>query len=119
MWQFISVGILSGILTGSIGGGGQVVIVPLLMYCGLTFQEGVAISLAVNAIPQSAPGLYLYYKKGDFKPREALSVIIGAVMGVFVGSYIVLKYKFSQKALSRFLSFLMVILGILVGYFYG
>jgi hypothetical protein len=119
MWQYLLVGIISGILTGSIGGGGQVVIVPLLMYCGLSFQEGVAISLAVNAVPQSAPGLYLYYKKGDFKLREAIFVIIGALIGVFFGSYLVIKYKLTQKTLSRFLSFLMIFLGILVGYIYG
>jgi uncharacterized membrane protein YfcA len=119
MWQYLSVGILSGILTGSIGAGGAVVMVPLLMSCGLTLQESVAIGLAVTAVPQSGPGLYLYYKKGDFRAKEALFVIIGSLIGVLMGSYIVIKYKFTQKTLSRFLSFLMIFLGILMGYFYG
>lgn len=119
MWQYLSVGILSGILTGSIGAGGAVVMVPLLMSCGLTIQESVAIGLAVTAVPQSVPGLYLYYKKGDFRPKEALFVIIGSLIGVLMGSYIVINYKFTQKTLSRFLACLMIFLGILIGYFYG
>jgi uncharacterized membrane protein YfcA len=119
MLHYIIIGLISGLLAGMIGAGGQVIMLPLLMSTGLTYNQSLAIGLAVNAVPQTGPGLYLYYKNGDFKLRESIYVIIGSTIGVLFGAYIVTKYKLSQKIMSRILSISMIILAGIIWYKFG
>jgi uncharacterized membrane protein YfcA len=116
---FIFVGLFSGIMAGIVGSGGQVVMMPLLLLCGLNYNESIAINLAVNAVPQTVPGLYLYYKKGQFKYKESIAVIIGSTFGIFIGAYVVTKNNLSQKFLIRILSLSMIILGYIIWYIWG
>ena len=101
---------MSGLLAGMIGAGGRVIMLPLLMWTGLTYNQSIAIGLAVNAVPQTGPGLYLYYRKGEYKIIESIYVIIGSTIGVLIGAYIVTEYNLSQKLMSRVLAIGMVIL---------
>lgn len=110
---------ISGLLAGMIGAGGQVIMLPLLMWTGLTYNQSIAIGLAVNTVPQTGPGLYLYYKNGDFKWRQSIFVIIGSTIGVLTGAYIATKYKLSQKLMSRILAISMVILSVIIWYNFG
>lgn len=118
MLKYILIGLISGVLAGIIGIGGQVIMMPLLMWSGLSYNQSLAVGLAVNAVPQTGPGLYLYYKNGDFKWKESLYVIIGSTIGVFFGAYFVTKNNLSQKFMSKLLSIGMVILAGLIWYNY-
>jgi uncharacterized membrane protein YfcA len=119
MLKYVLIGLLSGLLAGMIGAGGQVIMLPLLMWTGLTYNQSIAIGLAVNAVPQTGPGLYLYYKKGDYKFLESIYVIIGSTLGVLIGAYTVTKYKLSQKIMSRILAISMIFLSGIIWYNFG
>ena len=61
------IGIITGTSVGLTGMGSGILTVPLLIYAGMTPHETVATVLALHVFPQALPGLYLYYKRGDFK----------------------------------------------------
>lgn len=119
MLIYTLIGLLSGLMAGMIGAGGQVIMLPLLMWSGLTYNQSIAIGLAVNAVPQTGPGLYLYYKNGDYKFWESVYVIIGSTIGVLFGAYIVTAYELSKKFMCRVLSISMIILAIIMWYSFG
>jgi hypothetical protein len=119
MWQFLAVGIISGILSGSLGAGGGVIMVPLLLLCGMTIQESITVGLAITTVPSGAPGLYLQYKAGNFKVKESIIVTFGVLIGIIIGSYVIIEYNLSQKTLTRALSILMMFLSIYIGFRYG
>ena len=60
---FIIIGLITGTSVGLTGIGTGVLLIPLLIYSGMNPQETVATVLALQVVPQSFPGLYLYYKK--------------------------------------------------------
>jgi uncharacterized membrane protein YfcA len=110
----IIIGLISGFMAGLLGSGGQVIMMPLLIFFGLSYNESIAINLAVNAVPQTGPGLYLYYKKGAFKFKETIAVIIGSCFGVLRGAYFVTNYNMSQKFLTKMLAIVMITLGVII-----
>ena len=119
MLIYILIGLLSGIMAGMLGAGGNVIMLPLLMWSGLTYNQSIAIGLAVNAVPHTGPGLYLFYKNGDYKFWESLYVILGSTIGVLVGAYMITAFKLSQKFMCRVLSIIMVILAGIMWYNFG
>jgi uncharacterized membrane protein YfcA len=85
-------GILTGLLSGAIGLGGGIIVIPglvLLMGAGQKLAQGT--SLMMLAIPFAAVGAYNYYKAGN--ARMDWAVLLG--VGVMIGSY------FSSKWINR------------------
>lgn len=83
------IGIFSGVLSGLVGVGGGIVIVPCLVYF-LAFSQKMAqgTSLAVLTLPVVFLGMFQYYKQGyvDYKP--ALIIAIGFCVGSLFGGKI-------------------------------
>ena len=112
---FLVIGLCCGLLAGTLGAGGYSIMMPLLMWSGMSYAEAVAVGLAVNSVPQGAPGLYLYYKKGKWRVNESIAVIIGSTIGVLIGAYIITTYKIPQLLLTRILAISMILIGIVIG----
>ena len=113
MILFIFIGILSGLLTG-LSGTGSVVMIPLLSFAGLTIAEALSIVLAVHILPTSLPALYLYLKKGKFRYKEAIAVIIGVTVGIFIGTFLVTKCNISEKRMSIIIGSIMIAVGLVM-----
>ena len=75
----------AGLVNGFFGGGGGMVLVPLLAgRCGLGQRRAFATSIAVIA-PLCALSASIYYLRGGLDLRSALPYLAGGLVGGFVG----------------------------------
>lgn len=76
----IPIGIVIGILLGSVGGGGSLVAVPALVYVGDQTVRGAQAGALVVVIAASSIGFVSYLRRGDVRWRAGLA--FGAAAGV-------------------------------------
>jgi uncharacterized protein len=96
----IFVGILAGILSGLVGIGGGIIMVPLLvLWLGFSQHQAQGTSLAVLMVPVTAAGVYNYYKQGYVDWRYAAVIAVFFVVGGFFGSK--LAVTIDQKMLKK------------------
>ena len=89
------------IITGIFGIGTGLLLVPVLLHFNFTFQQAIAISLLLQTIPNSFPGVYMYWKEGQLPVKTGLLIAFMAGIGIFIGSYIGSKKLIPQKYLNR------------------
>ena len=88
---YIIVGIIAGTLSGLVGIGGGIVIVPLLVILfGLSQHEAQGTSLAVLSIPVCIIAAWAYYRSGYVNLPVAALVALGFVIGGLLGPKIAL-----------------------------
>jgi len=84
--QLIAIGLAGGVLSGLLGVGGGVVMVPLLvLWAGYAQRDAHALSLGA-IIPISIAGIATYGIAGEVRIWDALALSIGAVAGARVGA---------------------------------
>ena len=89
---YFLIGIISGVSMGIIGVGAGMLTIPLLLYTGISVQQAVATSLIIQLLPQSLPGVMLYFKKGVIDIKLLIIsafLVIGSLVGIYIGSYLV------------------------------
>ncbi|AWM15244.1 sulfite exporter TauE/SafE family protein [Flavobacterium sp. NRK F10] len=84
----ICIGLLAGILSGLIGIGGGIIIVPLLLLLGFTQQEAQGTSLAALLPPVTLLAVLNYHKEGFVDWRYAVMISLFFIVGGFLGSKI-------------------------------
>ncbi len=85
------IGIFSGALSGLVGVGGGIIIVPCLVFF-LAFPQKLAqgTSLALLSLPVVFLGMLQYYKQGYVDVKVVAIVAIGFILGNFFGSKVAL-----------------------------
>jgi uncharacterized protein len=84
--QLIAIGISGGILSGLLGVGGGIIMVPLLvLWAGYSQRDAHAISLGA-IIPISLAGVVTYGVAGEVRVWDAVALALGAVAGARVGA---------------------------------
>lgn len=84
--QLIAIGLAGGLLSGLLGVGGGVIMVPLLvLWAGYAQRDAHALSLGA-IIPISLAGIATYGIAGEVRVWDALALSIGAVAGARVGA---------------------------------
>ena len=87
-----SIGIFAGVLSGFVGVGGGIIIVPGLVFLlGLTQHEAQGTSLFVLAMPVVWLGLMNYWKDGNVQWKFGLIVALTFFVGAYFGSKLSLK----------------------------
>jgi len=83
----IGIGLAAGILSGMVGVGGGIVMVPAMVYF-LAFPQHRAqgTSLALMLFPVGLLGALNYYRKGHVDLRVAGLLAVGFVLGSYLGS---------------------------------
>lgn len=84
----ICIGLAAGILSGLIGIGGGIIIVPLLLVLGFTQQQAQGTSLAALLPPVTLLAVINYYKQGFVDWRYAITISVFFILGGFLGSKI-------------------------------
>lgn len=88
----VGIGLAAGILSGFIGIGGGVVIVPALVYfLGLSQFQAQGTSLAIMLPPVGIMALMNYYKSGNVNVNYAIVIAITFIIGGYFGSKVALK----------------------------
>ncbi|PHR36960.1 MAG: permease [Fluviicola sp.] len=88
----VVIGILAGVLSGFVGVGGGVIIVPALIYVlGMSQFDAQGTSLFVLLLPVGILAVYNYYKTDQINWKFGLIISIAFVVGGFFGSKLALK----------------------------
>ncbi len=110
----IIIGLMAGILSGLVGVGGGIIMVPLfVIFLGLTQHNAQGLSLAVMLPPVTFLAVYNYHTAGtggNIDWRIALTVSVLFIIGGFIGSKIAL--QIDQRILKKIFGFFMLIVAI-------
>jgi uncharacterized membrane protein YfcA len=83
----VLVGLAAGILSGMVGVGGGIIIVPCLVYLLAFSQKGAqGNSLALLLLPLGVLGVMNYYREGYVDFKVVFAMAVGFVVGNFFGS---------------------------------
>lgn len=102
------VGILAGIVAGTLGVGGGIIIVPALVFIlGFTQHHAQGTSLAVLLFPVGILAVINYHKEGFVNYKFAAILIIAFIIGSYFGSLIAL--NINDRILKKIFGVLMII----------
>lgn len=83
----IVVGLAAGVLSGMVGVGGGIIVVPcLVFFLGFSQKAAQGNSLALLLLPLGILGVMNYQKEGYIDYRVVLAMAAGFVLGNFFGS---------------------------------
>lgn len=110
--SLIIIGLLAGILSGFMGVGGGVIMVPLmLLLLGYNQHEAQGMSLAVLAVPVTFIAAYTYHVSGSpINWKYAGIIALFFVVGGFVGSKFAIAVP--QNVLKKIFAVILVIAAI-------
>lgn len=112
----ITVGIAAGILSGLVGVGGGLVIVPSLVYfIGFSQKTAQGTSLGLIMLPVGILGVLQYYKQGHVDFRVVGILALGFILGSFFGSKVAL--SLSQETVKKIFACLMILIAIKMLFF--
>lgn len=107
----LCIGLVAGMLSGMVGIGGGVIIVPALVYFfGTSQHEAQGTTLAMFLIPIGILGVMNYYQAGHVNIRVALIIASTFVIGSFFGSRLAI--GLNQEMLKRIFGVLMLLLAL-------
>jgi len=85
----ILVGLAAGMLSGLVGVGGGIIIVPALIYIlGFNQHQAMGTSLGILLLPAGILAVMNYYKKGYIDMKVVIILFVGFIIGGYFGSKI-------------------------------
>ena len=87
----LAIGVAAGMLSGLVGVGGGIIIVPVLVYLlGYSQHAAQGTTLFLFMLPVGALGVYNYYKAGNVDIRAAFIIGSTFIVGSYFGSKLAL-----------------------------
>ena len=86
---YLLIGLGLGVISGILGIGGGVVLVPILMWCGYKYKMATGTSLAVLVPPIGLPAAWKAYRDGNVDLGAALCIASAFAVGAWLGRYVV------------------------------
>lgn len=107
----VIIGLAAGLMSGFVGIGGGIVMVPIMVYgLGFSQMQAQGTSLAVLAMPVGILAVMNYYKAGEMSVPAALLIACGFIIGGYFGSKYALKLP-EHKVKFVFALLMIVIMG--------
>lgn len=107
--MLITIGLLAGVLSGLVGVGGGIIMVPLLvLFFSMTQHQAQGTSLAVLSVPVTALAAFTYFKQGHLNIKFALIIAVFFIVGSFFGSKIAL--QLDQKMLKKIFAVILILI---------
>jgi uncharacterized protein len=108
---FLLAGLAVGVLSGMIGLGGGVFIIPILTYgFGMSQHKAQGTSLGALLAPIGLLAFFEYYKAGNVDLRAAILIAVGFLVGGYFGGR--WAQLFSDMTLRRGFAVLLIVVGI-------
>lgn len=97
----VTIGLMAGMLSGMVGVGGGIIVVPaLVFFLGFTQKQAQGTSLALLSLPVVILAALNYYNQGLVEVRTVLVMAVAFLVGGFLGSKIALSVP--EESLKRF-----------------
>lgn len=116
--KLLFIGILTGVVASFVGGGAEILIVPLLIFFGIfkDYKSAVGTSLASLLLPIGIVAVYFYSKekcnnKSCVNWYYALIISLSFVLGTFATYYSV---KINEEKFKKAFGLLIILLGLLI-----
>lgn len=110
------IGLFAGVLSGVIGIGGGIVIVPALVYfIGFSQRTAQGTSLAILLLPIGLLGVIQFYKAGYVDVKVTVVIALAFFIGSYFGSRIALNV--SQEILKKCFAVLLIIIAVKMLFF--
>jgi uncharacterized protein len=88
LWAGLIVSFVAGVMSGLLGIGGGVFKVPALhVLCGMPIKAAAATSTFMIGVTAAASA-FLYFGRGEVDARYTSAIVIGVVIGSWVGAYV-------------------------------
>lgn len=108
---YILLGLLAGILSGLIGIGGGVIIVPSLIFLfGFSQQEAQGTTLGLLVPPIGILSALTYYQQGYVNLKVAALICVGFFLGGLLGAKIAV--GLSSEMLKKIFGFVLLLIGL-------
>jgi len=113
----IAIGIFAGVLSGFVGVGGGVIIVPALIYAlGMSQHDAQGTSLFVLLLPVGILAVNNYLKAGNIEIKYGVIIAMTFVIGGYFGSKLALKFspaliKFIFGVIMAYVAFRFIVTG--------
>ncbi len=101
------IGLAAGMLSGLIGIGGGIIMVPMLLLMGFTQQQAQGTSLAALLPPVTLFAVINYHKAGFIDWRYAILISLVFVIGGYFGSKIAV--NIDQRTLKKIFGFVLLL----------
>ncbi len=107
----LAVGLVAGFLSGLIGIGGGIVIVPILVYAlHINQKQAQGTTLFMFMLPIGILGVYNYYKDGQVDFKSALIMCATFIIGSYFGSKTAL--SIDTKIVKQIFGGMIILIGI-------
>lgn len=85
--SYILTGIVVGVASGFFGGGGGVILIPILVYLyGLNQHTAQGTSLAALLLPVAIFAVFKYNEQNNVKISMAIFIALGVLLGAYFGA---------------------------------
>lgn len=112
----ILIGFAAGMLSGLVGVGGGIIIVPcLVLFLGFSQKEAQGTSLAILLLPIGIFAVAEYYKQGYINITDAIIVALAFLAGGYFGSR--LSLSISEQNLRKIFALTLMLLSIRMLFF--
>lgn len=110
------IGVAAGMLSGLVGVGGGIIIVPaLILFMGFSQKMAQGTSLGILLLPVGLLGVLQYYKQGYIDIKVVLAISFAFLFGSYFGSKIALKLP--QDSVKKIFAVFMMIIAIKLLFF--
>jgi uncharacterized membrane protein YfcA len=109
--SLIIIGLIAGLLSGVMGVGGGVVMIPLMIFfLGFSQHEAQGTSLAVLAVPVTMLAAFTYYQEGHVNWRYAAVIAVFFVVGGYFGSKLAITVN--QRTLKKIFAIILIVIAV-------
>jgi hypothetical protein len=112
----IIIGLAAGMLSGLVGVGGGIIIVPALaFFLGFSQHEAQGTSLGILLLPAGIFAAINYYKQGFIDVKVVLLLFVGFLLGGYIGSK--LSLSLSEAVVKKIFAIMMVVVAVKMLFF--
>ncbi len=107
----LAIGLMAGIVSGALGVGGGIIIVPsLILFLGFSQHMAQGTSIAILLLPTGILAVMQYYKNGYVDVKVALLLMLLFVVGAYFGSLVSLSLP--DKVLKKVFGIFMLLVSL-------
>ena len=105
------IGLMAGVVSGALGVGGGIIIVPaLVLFLGFSQHLAQGTSIAILMLPTGILAVMQYYKNGYVDVKVALILMLLFVVGAYLGSLVSLSLP--DKVLKKVFGIFMLLVSL-------